>query len=192
MKDFPELRDTPFKKLNETCRNLRNKTWAEAVVADIGRQRFKDVKEVVKKEFEKREFLNEKALKIAVSIYEKKVETGGRTSQAVSRSVATTSSTSFRSGKPSLIDIAVAKDVRMQEWHLAKVSGNEKGKGLFARQDVKKGTVVCDYDGTLLSYAEGQSKYLASKTSANRYMYCFQHGPVKYYIDANEHCKCHS
>ena len=81
----------------------------------------------------------------------------------------------------------------MQEWHLAKVSGNEKGKGLFARQDVKKGTVVCDYHGTLLSYAEGQSKYLASKTSANRYMYCFQHGPVKYYIDANdEHCKCHS
>ena len=186
MKAFPELRDTPFKKFNGTCRNLRNKMWAEAVVADIDRQWFKDVKEGLKKELEKRECFNEKALKIAVSIYEKKVETGGRTSQAVSRSVATTSSTSFRSDKPSLIDVAVAKDVHMQEWHLAKVSGNEKG--LFARQDVKKGTVVCDYHGMLLSYAEGQSKYLASKTSANRYMYCFQHGLVKYYIDANEHC----
>ena len=193
VKAFPELRDTPFKKFNETCRNLRNKMWAEAVVADIGRQRFKDVKEGLRKELEKREWFNEKTLKIAVSMYEKKVETGGRTSQAVSSSIATTSSTSVRSGKLSLIDVAVAKDVRMQEWHLAKVSGNEKGKGLFARQDVKKGTVVCDYHGTLLSYAEGQSKYLANKSAANGYMYCFQHGPVKYYIDANdEHCKCHS
>ena len=190
MKAFPELRDTPFKKFNETCRNVRNKMWAEAVVADIGRQRFKDVKEGLRKELEKREWFNEKTLKIAVSMYKKKVETDGRTSQAVSRSVATTSSTSVRSGKPSLIDVAVAKDVRMQEWHLAKVSGNEKDKGLFARQDVKKGTVVCDYHGTLLSYAEIQSKYLASTSAANRYtcMYCFQHGPVKYYIDAiDEH-----
>ena len=64
-------------------------------------------------------------------MYKKKVKTGGRTSQAVSRSVAT-SSTSVHSGKPSLIDVAVAKDVCMQEWHLAKVSGIEKGKGLFA------------------------------------------------------------
>ena len=68
--------------------------WAEAVVAGIGRQRFKDVKEGLKKELEKREWFNEKALKIAVNMYKKKVESGGRTSQAVSRSVATTSSTS--------------------------------------------------------------------------------------------------
>ena len=80
MKDFPELRDTPFKKFNETCRNLRNKMWAKAIVADISRQRLKDVKEDLKKELEKRECFNEKALKIAVSIYEKEVETGRRTS----------------------------------------------------------------------------------------------------------------
>ena len=195
---FPELHDTSFKKFNECCREIRNKLWAEKVVEDLGRQRFKDVTEGLKRELESKQWFNEKALKLAVTAYGKKVDIGGRMPQhppvsaSVSKTVATASSTGASSGKGSLIDDAVVKGIKFQKWPLARVSGNEKGMGLFAKKTVKKGTVVVDYHGKLLSYADGHANYLADTSSKNAYMYCFQHGSNKYCLDAcDPHCCCH-
>ena len=61
--------------------------------------------------------------------------------------------------------------------------------------------VVCHYNGKLLSYKEGKTKYESTAESAMGYMFLFSYKGKKFYVDATEdvpgpgrlinHSKCH-
>lgn len=192
--EYPEVIGTSYKNFSETCRDKRRKLWAETVVTELGRQRFKSNSDGLKKELMKRGWLNDKTLKLTVREYEKRLDTESRKPQhpPVSAKVSKKISAPLASTSVSIIDDACAKAIRKQDWPLVRKSENEKGKCLLARGTIKKGSVVCEYHGKLLPYAEGHKKYTEDESPSNRYMYCFQYGESKYYIDANDGtCTCH-
>jgi hypothetical protein len=66
------------------------------------------------------------------------------------------------------------------------------GQGVFAKEPIPKGEVVCDYHGDLISHAEGLRRYNAYPQSVNHFMMFFELGGTKYCLDGNNNCKCHN
>ena len=131
-------------------------------------------------------WLNVKTLDLCLRKYQKQVEKSGR-------GVVASSSGSSCAPKQQQLDDKTLYNVENQRWVRADVSSiAERGKGLFAAKSIKKGIVVCDYHGKLLSYEQGHRKYTSSVFEENVYMMYFEHKGKKYYMDTNEkECECH-
>ena len=66
------------------------------------------------------------------------------------------------------------------------------GKGIFAKQAIPKGEVICDYHGDLISHKEGMRRYNSYPSDVNHYMMFFELNGTKYCIDGNINCSCHN
>ena len=67
-----------------------------------------------------------------------------------------------------------------------------KGTSIFASKAIDRGTVVCDYHGQVMSDAEGKLKYDSyGDNKENSYVYQFEIGTNKYWVDAVVQCQCH-
>ena len=178
---YPECVGSEWSNVRESMRFARNKLRAKQVVEELGRKKFSEgAREGLKKELEERSWFNSKCLDLAVNEYGIKSLNDRRPNVAE------------KATSSSLITPSVAKAITNQKWPLAKRSANDKGRCLIAQHPIEAGTVVVDYHGSLLDYRTGHERYLKNDSEENRYMYCFQHGGNKYYIDANEKkCVCH-
>lgn len=89
----------------------------------------------------------------------------------------------------------VAKQIEEQNWPLLAIRtcSGIKGKGIFATENIMKGTLLCDYHGTLISDEEGWRRYKEyGNISDNVYMFQFDsNSGRKLWIDANQQCSCH-
>ncbi|KAL3863015.1 hypothetical protein ACJMK2_004797 [Sinanodonta woodiana] len=65
------------------------------------------------------------------------------------------------------------------------------GKGVFAKEFIKKGEVVCDYHGDLISHKEGMILYNQYPEDINPFMFFFEFNGAKHCIDGNKNCNCH-
>ena len=111
--------------------------------------------------------------------YQKQVEKSGRG--------VVTSSGSSCAPKQQQLDNKTLYNLENQRWVLADISSTtERGKGLFAAKPIKKGTVVCDYHGKLLSYEQSHRKYTSSDSEKNVYMMYFEDKGKRYFMDGNE------
>ena len=89
----------------------------------------------------------------------------------------------------------VAKQIEEQNWPLLAIRtcSGIKGKGIFATENINKGTLLCDYHGTLISDEEGWRRYKEyGNSTENVYMFQFDsNSGKKMWIDANQQCSCH-
>ena len=178
---YPEVVGSDWNYIREAMRFTRNKLRAKDVVEELGRKKFPGgAREGLKKELEERSWYNSKCLELAVHAYESKCLNNRWSKPGETASLS------------SIITPSVAKSITNQDWLLAKISGNHKGRCLIGLHPIPAVTVVVDYHGSLLDYRTGHAKYLSNDSSHNCYMYCFQHGGNKYYLDANNpKCVCH-
>jgi hypothetical protein len=49
------------------------------------------------------------------------------------------------------------------------------GSGVFAEEDIEKGTFVCFYEGLLLSGEEGLKRYSSEKQIVGSFLFFFRH-----------------
>ncbi|MES9905797.1 MAG: SET domain-containing protein-lysine N-methyltransferase [Sedimenticola sp.] len=83
--------------------------------------------------------------------------------------------------------------INTQQWPLIKKKRVlNKGTGIVSNSDIKKGTLLCDFHGTLLNDKEGQAKYESyGDSDKNVSMLSIEYGGRKYWIDSVARCKCH-
>ena len=68
----------------------------------------------------------------------------------------------------------------------------KKGTGAFAANDIKKDTLLLDYQGSLVDDKEGWRRLTEYGTGTNNcFMLQFQFGLAKYWIDVVVQCQCH-
>lgn len=193
---YPELRKEHWKKFNTLCLDTRNKCRAEALIADLGKTRFRIPKVGLRTKLEERGWNNVKTLDLATLMYERQVSLSQRLPKhpAVSTKADPKAGPSVTDGrKPAPLNAATIRGLERQEWPLILISNSDKkGRGVFAKKAIKAGTVVCDYHGRLLPYSKGHAKYMSQDTDKNVYMFYFEYGGNRYYVDANDpHCECH-
>ncbi|KAL3831187.1 hypothetical protein ACJMK2_044776 [Sinanodonta woodiana] len=85
--------------------------------------------------------------------------------------------------------------IKQQKWTkiiVRRADDPSMGNGVFAREPIAKGEVVCDYHGDLVSHAEGLERYHTYPENINHFMMFFELGGIKYCIDSNTDCKCHN
>ena len=76
----------------------------------------------------------------------------------------------------------IPKKIKEQNWPLPEIRTCAKinEKGIFAAEDIKKGTLLCDYHGTIVSDDEGWRRYKEYGDNAkNAYMLNFTSNSVK-------------
>lgn len=61
----------------------------------------------------------------------------------------------------------------------------------WAKEFIKKGEVVCDYHGDLISNKEGMILYNQYPEDINHFMFFLEFNGAKHCIDGNKNCKCH-
>lgn len=90
-------------------------------------------------------------------------------------------------------DQQLIAQIEEQEWPNIMIRKcGEKGTGIFAATNISKNALLCDYHGKLLSNEEGWKQYNDyGDTHGNVYMYQFEFGGKKYWIDAVNMCPCH-
>ncbi|KAI4800290.1 hypothetical protein KUCAC02_013335 [Chaenocephalus aceratus] len=78
---------------------------------------------------------------------------------------------------------SLIRSISEQSWRGLAVRdfGGEKGKGVVATCPMDKGDVLCDYHGTLISFAEGH------RSADSIYCFFFK----EFCIDASSRCDCH-
>jgi hypothetical protein len=90
---------------------------------------------------------------------------------------------------------AIATHIKLQDWpNIGICQTKSMGRGVQTKGEwIKKGSVVCDYHGHLMSRAEGETirKAIHPRELSN-YMYFFQHDSKRLCVDAsNIPCRCH-
>lgn len=94
-----------------------------------------------------------------------------------------------------ILDQELIQSISEQKWDkcIIRQTGDQHiGKGIFAKQDIPKGEVICDYHGDLISHKEGMRRYNSYPSEINHYMMFFELNGTKYCIDGNTNCSCHN
>ena len=61
------------------------------------------------------------------------------------------------------------------------INVEEKGRGVSAEKDFKKGEVICEYPGELISHSEGIRKETELEADDLCYLFFFNHGSKKWW-----------
>ena len=94
-----------------------------------------------------------------------------------------------------LSDSMIRNYVETQEWPdiYVKDAGSEKGRGVFNGVGIKfKGTVVCDYHGSLKTREEGLKVLQETAAGKGNYILTFKDSGMWMCVDATRKCPCHS
>lgn len=79
--------------------------------------------------------------------------------------------------------LEIGQEMGLYQTQTLRVVLNEKGRGVVAKHFIPKGSVVCHYEGELVSAAEGRRR---SKATDTCYLFFFQLKDRRYCLDATE------